>query len=108
MEKRLFLFLVLVFLAAEIVSATWPTDYTGMRSKAIVFSGRLLCLVESISPYIILIMIVIGGLKYLAADDASEILMARTMVFDAVIGGVCVLVLIAVAESFEVPVNCGV
>lgn len=106
MEKKFFLFLVLVFLAAEVVSAQWPTDYAGMRARAIVFVGRLLCLVKSISPYLIIILIAFGGLKYIAAEDASEIMMARNMVFDGMVGGACVLIFLAVAEILGVPVNC--
>lgn len=106
MEKKFVVFLALIFLACS-VAGDWPLDYAGMRAKAITFVGRLLCLVQSISPYIIIIMIVFGGLKYIAADDASEILMARNLVFDAVIGGLCVLAFIAAAETFGVPVDCG-
>ena len=106
MKKTVYL-LILLLLLVKVVAATWPTDYAGMRAKAITFAGRLLCLLEKATPYIILIFIVFGGLKYIMADDPGEILAARKMVLDAVVGGLCVLVFIAAAGALDVPVNCG-
>ncbi|MDD5112200.1 MAG: hypothetical protein PHG85_06625 [Candidatus Altiarchaeota archaeon] len=97
---------LLLFLALEACAAPWPTDYAGMRTKAIHFAGRLVCLVDSASAYVILIFIAIGGVKYLMADDPSEAMMARKMVFDGVVGGFLVLLFVAVAEAVEVPMYC--
>lgn len=107
MTKKIFYF-VLVLLLVQAVSAAWPTSYTGVKSKAVHFVGRLLCLVQTMSPPIILIFIVLGGVKYIMADDPSEAMAAKHMVLDAVIGGFCILFFIAAAGALGVPVYCEV
>lgn len=97
---------LILFLAEAADAGEWPTDYAGMRTKAIHFAGRLVCLVNNISPYVILIFMAIGGVKYIMADDASEAMMAKRMVMDGLVGGFIILVFVAFAEAMGVPEYC--
>jgi len=107
-KEKLFIFLVLFLFLIWIASASpWPTDYAGMRAKAIAFTGRLLCLVQAFSAPIILMFLMFGGLRYVMADDPSDALAGRKLVMDAVIGGFCVLVFIGIAAALGIPVDCG-
>jgi len=108
MDKKFFCLLALLLFLVNLVSAqsSWPTDYAGMRSKAINFAGRLLCLLQVMTAPVALILLVIGGLKFIAADDPGEVLAARKMVLDAVIGAFCVIFFLAAATALGVPVYC--
>ena len=105
MDKKIFYFM-LVLMLIEVVAATWPMSYEPMRTKAIHFAGRILCLVERIFPLVLLMLITIGGFKYILADSPGERIAARHMILDGVIGGFCILVLFAVAETFGIPIYC--
>ena len=107
-SQRLYIAGTLILLLTWTVYAAvpWPTDYAGMRTKAIHFAGRLVCLVNEVSAYVILLFIILGGVKYLLADDPSEAVMARKTVFDGVVGGFIILVFVAFAEAVGVPMYC--
>ena len=111
-KKNLFIFFVFALFLVGVAAATttiptWPTSYAGMRSKAIAFTGRLLCLVQAFSGPVILMFLMFGGLRYVMADDAGDALAGRRLVMDAVIGGFCVLFFLGVAAAMGVPVDCG-
>ena len=105
--RSIFIFLVLALVLIGTAAAVWPTDYAGMRSKAIKFTGRLVCLVQTFSALIVLMFLMFGGLRYVMADDPSDALAGRKLVFDAVMGGFCVLIFIGIAAALGVPVDCG-
>jgi hypothetical protein len=63
-------------------------------------------LVEKFTPPLILLFMVIAGIKYIMVEEPSEAIAARKGVLDAVIGGICILLLIAAAEALGVPVYC--
>jgi hypothetical protein len=104
---NIFIFLVLASFLIGTATAVWPTDYLGMRAKAVKFTGRLLCLVQSFSAPIILMFLMFGAMRYLMADDPSDALAGRKLVMDAVMGGFCILIFIGVAGALGVSVDCG-
>ncbi|MBM3309225.1 MAG: hypothetical protein FJY77_03135 [Candidatus Altiarchaeales archaeon] len=105
--RQLVVLLVLsYFFSAFCAADTWPTDYAALRVKAVRFAGRLLCLVEKITPPVILLFMVIAGIKYIMVEEPAEAIAARKSVLDAVLGGICVLLLLAAAEALGVPVYC--
>jgi len=114
MKKRIFFYLAFFLILGCILSAaqnaypTLPEDYPGMTTTAKNFVGRLLCLVKLFTPPIILVYIVIGGIKYVMSDDASQQAEAKKSVMDALIGAILVAGLLGAASSFgiELPSDC--
>jgi|GEM_PF-6639077 len=71
------------------------------RAKRVV--ACILKVVEDVYPYIVLAMFVMGGMQYIAAgDDNQARLQGKQFLIIAVVGGICVVALIAFAESLEI------
>ena len=78
-------------------------DY-GTVEKAAHVVACLIGLIEKFTPYIMLALIVLAGIKWLASgDDRKERVMAKKYIEMAIVGFVCVVSLAAVATMLGIP-----
>lgn len=101
-----FTLFILIGIVSSTTSFDWALDAESIVAKGTVFVSRLLCLLLLATPPIVLAFILIGGIYYVgSADDPGKRRVAKNIVMNGIIGGICVIALIAIANSLGIPVD---